>query len=132
MFKNIMEIGRGGHNFSRGPNLSTLLVFYRNYVELLPHLDQDLVALTSVKKHYIFTKCTHSFPRLLLTMLRPQVSKKIVFIQNIRITSHYAPSPLMHNIRHDRPFIMDEKLTDIPAEMIKASLMVSVSGERRN
>ena len=55
-------LGRRGSNTIRGPNLSTLLVSYGNYVELLPLLYQDLVALTSVKEHYIFTKLTHSFP----------------------------------------------------------------------
>ena len=43
-------------------NLSTLLVFYRNYVEFLLYLYQDLIVLISVKEHCIFTKYMHRFP----------------------------------------------------------------------
>ena len=87
---------RGGCNLSCGPNSITLSVFYGKYVELLLHLDQDLVALPSVKEHYIFSKIMHRFPQGL--------------------------SSLPHNLCRNRPFILVGKLADLPSKMIKSFL----------
>ena len=49
----LLPLGREGRNYSRGPNSSTLLIFYGNYVEFLLHLDKYLVTLRSVKERCI-------------------------------------------------------------------------------
>ena len=70
------DLGRIKCNFSRGPNLRTLLFFYGDYLELILILDQDLVALPSVKENYI--KKTHT-PQP--TMLHPYF--RTIFAANV-------------------------------------------------
>ena len=62
-------------------------------------------------------------------MIPPQVSSNIIFSQNSCTTSHDALFPFPHNLRRDRPFILVRQLTNLPANMIKASLMVLVDRE---